>query len=261
MPAQSESRVQTATWPTRRGPRPELETREPLIGDPTAGQLEALLSRACRREQAPPGLRARLIDHIRADARTSTTAPEHEAATRSRALTHPRRDQARDALLVGLLATAVMDAGGELIRRVTGVPPLDYTLVGRWLGHMTRGRFVHDSIGGAEPFPGERPIGLIAHYSIGTAFAGLLLALSPRWSARPTLGSAMTVGLASTAAPFFLMQPAFGLGIAASRTSRPTIARFRSLRTHAIYGLGLYLAGHVVRRGQGPAVHTEGVGR
>lgn len=38
------------------------------------------------------------------------------------------------------------------------------------------------------------------------------------------------------------MQPAFGMGVAASRTPNPTVARWRRLRTHAIYGFGLYLA-------------------
>jgi Protein of unknown function (DUF2938) len=52
----------------------------------------------------------------------------------------------------------------------------------------------------------------------------------PGWAERPTLGPAMAVGLGSTAAPWPVMQPAFGLGVAAAK-SPP--ARLRSLRTHA----------------------------
>jgi hypothetical protein len=44
------------------------------------------------------------------------------------------------------------------------------------------------------------------------------------------------------AAPFLLLQPALGAGIAASRTPRPNVARRRSLVTHLVFGLGLYLA-------------------
>lgn len=47
------------------------------------------------------------------------------------------------------------------------------------------------------------------------------------------------------AAPFLLMQPGMGAGIAASRTPRPTIARLHSLLTHAIFGLGLYAASRI----------------
>ena len=58
---------------------------------------------------------------------------------------------------------------------------------------------------------------------------------------RPTLLPALAVGLVTVAAPFFLMQPGMGAGIAASRTARPAAARMQSLLTHAIFGLGMYL--------------------
>jgi len=152
------------------------------------------------------------------------------------------------AVLVGVGATAAMDLGGELVRRATGVPPLDYCLVGRWIGHMPRGRFAHESIATAPPVRGERELGTLAHYSIGISFAGLLLASHRGWADRPTLGPAMATGIGSTIAPWVLMQPAFGMGVAASKTPDPTMARLRSLRAHAIYGLGLYLSGQAVAR-------------
>jgi hypothetical protein len=39
------------------------------------------------------------------------------------------------------------------------------------------------------------------------------------------------------------MQPGMGAGIAARRTPRPSAARFQSVVTHTIFGLGLYAAG------------------
>ena len=38
------------------------------------------------------------------------------------------------------------------------------------------------------------------------------------------------------------MQPAYGLGIAASKTTRPIAARLKSLMSHGIFGLGLYMS-------------------
>ncbi|MFD2472914.1 DUF2938 domain-containing protein [Amycolatopsis silviterrae] len=147
---------------------------------------------------------------------------------------------------IGVGATAVMDLGGEIVRRTTGVQPLDYRLLGRWLGHLPEGTVRHESIAKAEPVPHEREIGWAAHYSIGTAFAGLLIATRPGWANKPTPLPALLTGLATTAAPWFIMQPAFGLGVAAAKTPKPAVARWRSLRTHAIYGVGLYLAGSAV---------------
>jgi hypothetical protein len=43
------------------------------------------------------------------------------------------------------------------------------------------------------------------------------------------------------------MQPSFGLGIAASRTSNPPLSRLKSLGTHAAFGLGLYASAIGVR--------------
>ncbi|MCD4556480.1 DUF2938 family protein, partial [Burkholderia pseudomallei] len=44
------------------------------------------------------------------------------------------------ALAIGVGATAVMDAWALVRKRCFGVPPLDYALVGRWLGHLARAR-------------------------------------------------------------------------------------------------------------------------
>jgi hypothetical protein len=53
-------------------------------------------------------------------------------------------------VLLGLGATATMHAGAGVVRRTTGVEPLDYRLLARWIGHMGRGRFTHASIADAD---------------------------------------------------------------------------------------------------------------
>ncbi|MCA7999802.1 DUF2938 domain-containing protein [Burkholderia metallica] len=148
-----------------------------------------------------------------------------------------------DVSLIGAGATLVMDLWTLFRRRAFGIPSLDYALVGRWIGHMAQGRFRHASIAAAPPVPGERALGWFAHYAIGIAFAALPVAIAGTdWIAAPTPLPALVAGLGSVAAPFFVMQPAFGFGIAASRTPQPGVARRRSLVTHLSYGVGLYLA-------------------
>lgn len=152
------------------------------------------------------------------------------------------------ALLIGAGATAVMDLWAIVRKRLFGLPSLDYALVGRWLVYMTRGRFRHTPIAASAPVNGERVIGWAAHYAIGIAFAAVLLSVwGLDWAHSPTLGPALIVGIGSVAAPFLVMQPGMGAGIAASRTPRPNVARFHSVVTHGIFGLGLYLAGWVSR--------------
>jgi hypothetical protein len=152
-------------------------------------------------------------------------------------------------VLVGAGATAVMDVWAIARKRLLGAAPPDYGLVGRWLAHMVlSGRFRHDRIAASPAVRGERLIGWTAHYLIGISFAALLPALwGAEWLHRPTVGPALLVGVGTVAAPFLLMQPAMGAGIAARRTPRPGTARLQSLVTHTIFGLGLYVAARAAR--------------
>jgi len=148
---------------------------------------------------------------------------------------------AAGAVAIGAGATAVMDLWAQFLWRCFRVPSLDYGLLGRWIGHFPRSRFRHANIGQAAPVRYERIIGWTAHYTIGIVFAAVLLAIwGLDWLDNPTLVPALTVSSATLAAPFLVMQPAMGAGIAASKTPRPNVARLRSVVTHTVYGLGLY---------------------
>lgn len=147
-------------------------------------------------------------------------------------------------VLIGAGATLVMDVWTLARKWLLGIPPADYGLVGRWLGHMIHGRFRHESIAAAAAVRGERLIGWTAHYLTGIAFAAVLLATwGVDWVRAPKLAPALIVGIGSVVAPFLLMQPGMGAGIAASRTPQPNTARRRSVVTHAVFGVGLYAAG------------------
>lgn len=151
-----------------------------------------------------------------------------------------------DIILIGVGATAVMDVW-SWTQRIVGISTLDYALVGRWAGHLVQGRYAHASIGKAAAIPGELPLGWLIHYLVGIMFAVLLVALCGRdWLLKPDLLQAIAVGLMTVLFPFLLMQPAMGAGIAASRTSAPWKSRLRSLLTHAIFGIGLYLSALVL---------------
>jgi hypothetical protein len=52
---------------------------------------------------------------------------------------------------------------------------------------------------------------------------------------------ALLYGIGTVVFPFFIMQPSLGLGSAASRTPNPTQARLKSLLTHTVFGVGLYV--------------------
>lgn len=151
-------------------------------------------------------------------------------------------------LFIGVGATAVMDLWGFIRKPLLGIAPPNYALVGRWIGHMAHGRFRHDSIAVSAPVRGEHLLGWAVHYLTGIAFAAVLIGIwGLEWARQPTLGPALVVGIGTVAAPFLLMQPGMGAGIAASRTPRSGSARLQSVITHAVFGLGLYAAGQTMR--------------
>ena len=146
------------------------------------------------------------------------------------------------AVVVGLGATLFMDLWALFLKRAFSVASANYCLVGRWFRHMPEGTFVHASIVNASRKRFECTVGWIAHYVIGAVYALALVAfVSGSWLARPTLLPAMLFGIVSVLVPFLIMQPSFGLGIAASRTPNPTQARLRSLMAHTSFGIGLYV--------------------
>lgn len=145
-------------------------------------------------------------------------------------------------LLIGMGATAVMDAWLLLLQRL-GVPTLNFAMIGRWAGHWRRGTWTHDAIAKAVPVRGELALGWFVHYATGIAFAGLLAGIfGMDWVHNPTLLPALCLGMATVAAPWLVMQPAMGAGIASSHTPAPAKNRLRSLVNHTVFGLGLYLA-------------------
>lgn len=152
------------------------------------------------------------------------------------------------AIAMGIGATLVMDVWNLLLKRTFNIPSLDYCLLGRWVRHMPGGTLRHASISAAPQKPLECTVGWIAHYTIGVVFALVFVVLaSGDWLARPTVLPAVLYGIGTVVFPFFIMQPSFGLGIAASRTPNPTQARLKSLVTHIVFGVGLYVCALGVR--------------
>jgi hypothetical protein len=145
-------------------------------------------------------------------------------------------------LLVGIGATFAMDIW-SFILKLFKISSLDYRFVGRWIGNIPNGQFFHKGIMNSPAIKHELIIGWVSHYLIGISFAYMLLFIYGKgWFAKPMLFPALVIGIATIVAPFFLMQPAFGLGIAGANVPEPDILRLKSFMAHVIYGIGLYIS-------------------
>lgn len=151
------------------------------------------------------------------------------------------------AALVGVGGTIVLDLYALFMARVLGVPAMNWAMVGRWLGNMTRGQFVQVAMGQAEPVKGELAIGWIAHFAIGIGYGLLLLALWGKvWLESPTPLPPLLLAWVLLLAPYFVMMPGMGMGIAGARTPEPYVTRLKSVMGHSVFGLGMYATGLVL---------------
>lgn len=145
-------------------------------------------------------------------------------------------------VLIGIGATVVMDVWSMILKGL-GITTLDYSMVGRWAGHLRHGTLTHASIGKASPVRGESALGWAIHYAVGIAFAALLVSIyGVQWLHDPQWLPALMVGTLTVVIPYFVMQPAMGAGVAASRTPTPWRNRLRSVLSHGVFGAGLYLS-------------------
>ncbi len=131
-------------------------------------------------------------------------------------------------IFMGLGATLTFDLWALFLKLAFKITPSNICLVGRWLLYMPEGIFKHSNIISSPPKSAECTVGWIAHYMFGIMFAIAFVALvGHNWLLHPTLIPAILFGVVTVLAPFFVMQPLFGLGFAASRTKNPMQARFR----------------------------------
>lgn len=145
-------------------------------------------------------------------------------------------------LFIGIGATLTFDLWALLLKHTLKIAPSNICLVGRWILYMREGVFAHANIASSPARRAECAVGWCAHYAIGVTLAAVFVAfVGAVWLQQPRLLPAIVFGVVSVLAPFCIMQPAFGLGIAASRTPLPGQARLRSVMNHVAFGAGLYV--------------------
>ncbi|WP_036972617.1 DUF2938 domain-containing protein [Pseudoalteromonas lipolytica] len=151
------------------------------------------------------------------------------------------------AIVIGLIATLSIDIWSYFFKKCFNQTTLNFCFVGRWALTMASGQFKHVDIAASEAKERECVVGWILHYIIGALFSlFFVLLIGKEWMTSPLFLPACLFGLFSTVMPFFVMQPALGLGVMAVNTAKPNQARLKTLTTHLLFGVGLYLSAQFV---------------
>jgi hypothetical protein len=147
-----------------------------------------------------------------------------------------------ETVIIGTVATICTDLWHLFLKRALYFPVANWQMIGRWVVGMSGGKFVHHSITEAPPVAGETAIGWTFHYLVGIGYAALYIAVM-RFilQGEPSLVSALLFGIATLAAPWFVMQPALGLGIMARHQHNRCTIAVVTVTTHLIFGMALYL--------------------
>lgn len=153
-------------------------------------------------------------------------------------------------IVVGIAATATMDALASVSRRLGVTVGAKGTWVGRWYLGMARGEFVYSDITTAPERVGEKRAALIGHYVIGIVLAVLYvvgcrwLDIAPGWWL-----AAVGYGLATCVFPWFLLFPALGFGLFGLHGPAELKLLRTSVVNHLFYGVGLWWAANLFRHG------------
>ncbi len=144
-------------------------------------------------------------------------------------------------LLLGVFATAAIDLWATFSNKLLKFPRTNWAMVGRWLGHMPSGKLVHNPIASSSEIQFENTIGWAFHYFIGVVYSFLYFAfITLALNEQPSVLSAWLFGLVTILSPWFIMQPSLGMGLCASKATKPNMVRLQSFVSHSIFGVALF---------------------
>jgi len=151
-------------------------------------------------------------------------------------------------LVTGLSGAAAADLGRSAYQWLTGFPPVNWSITGRWFLMVLQGRPYVPDMGAAPALPHELIAGHAAYYTISVIFAAAYLIVLKLAGRGPTLWNGLAFGLVTMAFPFLVQMPLMGMGVMASAAATPWLIIGRTLVHHASFGLGLAVGAMVMGR-------------
>lgn len=149
------------------------------------------------------------------------------------------------AVIVGIGATLITDLWNLFLRHSFHIRSLNFCFLGRWILYMPDGILRHHNISETKPKSFECLTGWLVHYTIGISLTVFfVIIVSDHWLKQPAFFPALFYGICTVVFPLFILQPALGSGMASSKTKNPLQARLKSLMTHLIFGIGLWVSAH-----------------
>ena len=145
-------------------------------------------------------------------------------------------------LIVGIIACIIFDLWQKIFQKMTGIPPSDWALVGRWcLGVVARGRLIGRDLASISPFAGELRLGWLVHYAVAVGYAAVYATLMRLDWLGAGFQDGLLFGVASVLVPWLFFLPCLGKGMFARLTPNPPLVCLLALMMHALFGMSIGL--------------------
>lgn len=145
-----------------------------------------------------------------------------------------------DCICVGIFACVVFDITQQVVKRLTGLPPSNWAIVGRWFwGVVTDGKIIAKDLPSKDPKPHELRVGWIIHYLVAIGYAVFFSLLVLADILDVSVRHGLIFGMVSVIVPWFFFMPALGNGLLARRTPNPLLACGLAFMMHSIFGIAV----------------------
>jgi hypothetical protein len=143
---------------------------------------------------------------------------------------------------VGLFATFCMDLWGVILNLTFHIPRPSYEPIGRFLLSLFDLKTYFSDLSPTHMFLLKNSLGWVTHITIGLIDAALyMIFIFKILKSKPHFLTSLFFAWAMIFMPFLIEQPALGMGVAASHSLHPDLARFMTLSYHTAFGIGLYV--------------------
>ena len=150
-------------------------------------------------------------------------------------------------IFIGFIATIFYDLYSVMLYlNFNMYDPIDWHLLGRWIGHLLVGDFVFVNIPKLSIVQHEIALGWMTHYMIGILdaiiFAFILKYLMKKsYPGLSVFSISVLFGWFLIIFPFLVLEPAMGAGFFAVLSPNPDFTRWLTFSFHSVFGLGLFI--------------------
>ena len=143
-------------------------------------------------------------------------------------------------IAAGIGACIIFDLWQRVFAILTGIPPSNWAMVGRWLLGLLGGQgLIARDLAARPARTNEAAAGWALHYVVAVGYAVIYAALMKAGLLAAGLGDGLIFGVISVVVPWFFFMPAMGNGMMARLTPNPPLACAVALMMHAVFGLAL----------------------